>query len=120
MIEQVEVFRDNLRNEVQAILGDNFIVNASISTLGGIDHASVCLEIYGKDPAYNIKHNSKCFMHLWMHNCLLANKSCESSNTNRQLKFRKIRANSFDVMTQKICDFFRSRKNLMLELESKK
>lgn len=112
-------FKNTLENQVKTILGDSFQVRTFISELAGKERASVCLTIFGSNPAYGIRHNSKSHSQFWAHDCLKEDKSFEGNNyVPRELKFRKIKAKSFEQLQEKMCDFIRSRKDKFIELEN--
>lgn len=117
-METLQEFKTVLENRIQTILGDQFVVNTMISELGGKEHASLCLEIYGANPVNNIKMNSNTHMHIWAHDILNPIKAFESSYVRKELKFRKIKAKSFEDLHTKMCDWIRKRKDQMIALEA--
>ena len=115
---EVQSFLNDLKEKVKTTLGDQFVVNGFISTLGGADRPSIAIEVYGKNPVNGIKQNSGAWMIFWMHDINKPVKSFESDTVARHFKFRKINAKTLDDAVNKLVAFFKKSKQKMIDVDS--
>lgn len=99
---------------IEKLLGSDYVVKYTVSSLGGVDRASFFIVFYDKNPPHNISRNSVVHTHFnsdfkngkfsWE---LLNN---HYSQKNAGIKFRKITGKTYAEASKKLLDWISKNK----------